>query len=137
MKKNILLIDDNPDDLEFYTDLFKSASADYSVLTATNLEDALAIFKKNEIYCTFVDYYIPELNGLKVLETLMEHNKGKVLAGVILTGDPNQSIQAEAARRGALDYILKDVANTPEQIENVIKKTVSWAESLNEMHSKV
>ena len=131
MKKNILIIDDSPDDLAFYCELLTNSSQDYTVYTTDNAEEAIEIFSNQRIYCTFIDYALPEMNGLKILEVMNQKTEGKVLPVVILTGEPNQTIQAEAARKGALDYVIKDVANTPEQIETVIQKTVSWADDLN------
>ena len=131
MSKNILLIDDNPNDLYLYTRLLNQASKDYEVHTAQSLEEAISVYNRHDIYCTFIDYYLPMMNGINILEALHDEAKGRVLAVIILTGEPHQAIQAEAARRGALDYIIKDVTNTPEQLEAVINKTVGWAASLN------
>lgn len=135
MSKKILLIDDSPDDLDIYTRLLSQANKDYEVQTAQTLEEAISLFNRYDIYCTFVDYNLPMMNGIKILEALNEQAKGRVLAIVILTGEPHQTIQAEAARRGALDYIVKGITNTPEQLEAVIKKTVGWAASLNKRQS--
>ncbi len=131
MPKNILIIDDNSDDLEFYKDLLEHSQEDYAVFTAESGEEALEISASQNIYCTFVDYYLPEMNGVKILEALHVQSKGKMLPVVILTGEPHQTIQAEAARKGALDYIVKDVANTTEQMSDVIEKVVGWAHDLN------
>ena len=129
-KLTILIIDDNPEDLEFYSDLLKQGEGNYDILTAQDGEEALALSKDNDIDCTFIDYYLPEMNGMKILEALQDQAKSDILPVVILTGEPNQTIQAEAARKGALDYIVKDVTNTPEQIESVIQKTMDWADGL-------
>ena len=132
MKKTILLIDDNPDDLEFYADLLKQIQDDYEILTAENGADGLKIFSQKKIYCAFVDYNLPEMNGLKILERFNEQSQGGVLPIVILTGEPNQKIQAQAARKGALNYLVKDTTNTSVQLQAVIKKTVAWAVALNQ-----
>ncbi len=129
-KLTILIIDDNPEDLEFYTNLLKQGEGDYDIFTAQDGEEALMLSKDKNIDCTFVDYYLPEMNGMKILEALQKQAGNDILPAVILTGEPNQTIQAEAARKGALDYIVKDVTNTPEQIEAVIRKTMDWADGL-------
>ena len=131
MTKNILIIDDNPDDLEFYQGLLTTSKQNYTIYTAENAATAVKISAEHDIYCTFIDYNLPEMNGLKILEALNQQAEGKILPVVILTGEPKQTIQAEAARKGALDYIVKDVTNTLEQMEAVINKTVSWAADLN------
>jgi len=131
MTRNILIIDDNADDLEFYADLFREISNDIVVHSAKNAAEGLALFKANDIFCTFIDYYLPEENGVKILEQLNGLSRGKVLPVVIFTGSPSQTIQVEAARKGALDYIVKDSANTPQQLAAVMNKTVEWADELN------
>jgi len=131
MTKHILLIDDNPDDLEFYANILNHLDEEYQIHTAESYDEAIPLFNSHDIYCTFIDYNLPEMNGIKILEKLNDLANGKVLAVVILTGEPHQTIQAEAARRGALDYIVKGMATTPEQLEAVISKTVDWAENLN------
>lgn len=137
MTKNILIIDDNLDDLEFYSDLLNKAKGSYTVYTAQDGEQALEIFKKQDICCTFIDYHLPNMNGVKIFEALQQIAKGMILPVVILTGEPNQTIRAEAARKGALDYIVKDIANTSEQMEAVIQKTVNWAAELNKKQGSI
>lgn len=137
MSKQILLIDDSPDDLDIYSRLLSQANKDYEIQTAQTLEEAILVFNRYDIYCTFVDYNLPMMNGIKILEALNDQAKGKVLAIIILTGEPRQTIQAEAARRGALDYIVKGITNTPEQLETVINKTVGWAASLNKKQTNL
>lgn len=131
MTTNILMIDDNPDDLDFYSDLLSQTKQEFQVITAENGEQAMEIFASNIIHCTFIDYNLPEMNGVKILELLSESGKGTVFPLVILTGEPNQTVQAEAARKGALNYFVKDTTNTPEQLEEIIDKTVEWAAALN------
>ena len=132
MSKKILLIDDNPDDLYVYTRLLNQANKNYEILTAETLEEAVLAHDRHDIYCTFIDYNLPMVNGINILDALNDRAKGRVLAVIILTGEPHQTIQAEAARRGALDYIIKDSTNTPEQLDDIINKTAAWAASLNE-----
>ena len=59
---NILIIDDNPDDLEFYTELLGRPTGDYSyeVFLAEDANAGLSIFKENKIDCTFIDFNMPE-----------------------------------------------------------------------------
>lgn len=130
MEKNILIIDDNPDDLEFYGGLLSQSEANYTVLFAPDGEAAIDIAKELDIYCVFIDYYLPEMNGIKILNALQSLRPDKTLPTVILTGEPTQKVQAEAARQGALDYIVKDLTNSTQQLDAVIEKVVSWSNTL-------
>lgn len=131
MQENILLIDDNPDDIEFYKHLIEQSENEYKVHTAQSASSAFDIFSKNDIYCVLIDFQMPELNGLQILEELQKISENKIIPMVILTGEPHQKVQAQAARMGALDYVVKDITNSAEQIDSVINKTVKWANELN------
>ena len=132
-KRTILIIDDSPDDLEFYSQLLRRSNGayNYSVLTAESAEEGIEIFQVHTVDCTFVDYNMPENDGLSVIETLRKSSNSAHVPMVILTGEPHQSVQAEAARQGALDYILKDSVNSSETLERVIDKVINWSEALN------
>lgn len=129
--RTILIIDDNPDDLEYYTDLLKDSPNHYKVMVAETSEEGLKTFQKHKIDCTFVDYNLPTQDGIEVLEELMRYNGGKQLPILILTGERQQGVQAEAARKGALDYIIKGVHITPEQLDGMIQKVIDWAGQIN------
>jgi len=137
MPKHILLIDDNPDDLEFYCDLLQNSQDQYIVHVATTTREALDIFATQQIFCTFIDYNLPGTNGIQILEALADLKANQVLPIVILTGEPSQTVQAEAARRGALNYIVKNTTNTTELLDSVILKTTQWAHELNQKNTKV
>ena len=125
--KRILIIDDSPDDLEFYADLLSNCKSRYEVITCESANEGLAILKNQEIHCTFIDYNMPEMDGVEALNKF-RRDISKNTAIVILTGEPHQKVQAEAARKGALDYIVKDSHNSSEQLEQIINKVLRWTE---------
>lgn len=59
---------------------------------------------------------MPEGNGLSVIDQLQKSAKNVNIPAAILTGEPHQKAQAETARQGVLDYIMKDKVNVPRQI---------------------
>ena len=135
---NILIVDDNPDDLRLYTKLILDAGNHYQVFTAVTAEEAYAIFDQQPVDCAFIDFHMPDANGLRLIERLREKSAGRVLPLILFTGDGSQKIQAEAARRGAMYYMLKDMENlTPDLMDQIIRKVMSWAEDLNSHRVKV
>lgn len=128
---SVLIIDDNPDDLEFYMDLLAHSEMKPKVHTAETVEAGMAIFLNETIDCILIDYFLPEQNGVDVLEDINKLSN-RPIAMVILTGEPHQKIQAEAARKGALDYIVKDAHTTPEQLEDTIRKVIGWVNNGDE-----
>ncbi|MBP1853546.1 response regulator [Rhizobium halophytocola] len=135
---NILIVDDNPDDLRLYSELIGAAGDHYTVFTATSAEEALSLFERYPIDCAFIDFHMPDANGLRTIERLQEKVAGRALPLVLFTGDGSQKIQAEAARRGAMDYMVKDMeSTTPEQIDLTIRKVIAWADDLNKNRIRV
>ena len=130
--KNILIIDDNRDDIEFYSDLINQIDDNYKVYTAIDFLEGISVFENYNIDCTFLDYKLPEMNGLMILEVLRKKNNNKAMPIIILTGENRREIRAESARQGALDFLVKDMnTTTPEQLDAVIKKVIKRANELN------
>ncbi len=132
-QRTILLIDDNPDDLSFYTDLLKRTSGEYSysIITASNSEQGVQAFQSNDIDCTFVDFNMPGLDGLATVNALQKIAGHENVPVVLITGEPTQRIQANAARAGAMDFIVKEAITSSEQLERVINKVIAWATELS------
>ena len=132
-KRQILIIDDSLDDLEFYARLLTKSSShyEYKVWTAEGPSRGLEIFKSQKIDCTFIDFHMPEMDGLAVVDLLQKEKSEKHLPMVLLTGEHHQGIQAKAARQGALDYVIKDSISCSQSFEKIINKVISWANVLN------
>ena len=59
--------------------------------------------------CVLLDYHLPDLNGLEFLAELRD-DVGEISVPVMmLTGADNASVAVEAMKRGAQDYLVKDV----------------------------
>lgn len=128
---NILIIDDNPDDLEFYSDLLARCQKEYRVTTAETAADGLELIKQQTYDCTFIDFNIPDMDGVEILKNMRQYS-ASVPATIMWTGEPHQKIQAEAAREGALNYIVKDAYMSPEELEEAVTQVIDWAQQLNE-----
>lgn len=126
----ILIIDDNPDDLEFYEDLLSRCKEKYKIYTAEDAEEGLKVFREKHIDCTLIDFDLPKKNGIQILQEITELSKGYAPT-VILTGNTSQKIRIEAARNNALDFLRKDAHMTPIELESTIQKVMRWAKNLN------
>ena len=59
--------------------------------------------------CVLLDYHLPDMNGLEFLAEL-RNDLGEIPVPVMmLTGADNASVAVEAMKRGAQDYLVKDV----------------------------
>ena len=83
--------------------------------------------------CVLLDYHLPDLNGLEFLAALTSDTGEIAIPVMMLTGADNTTIAVEAMKRGARDYLIKDVEQQylellPAVIERVLKERRILAE---------
>jgi len=110
----ILLVEDNPVDLDLTIRAFKSQRLENPIVTARNGEEALAFVEKWENgeaipVIILLDLKMPKVNGLEVLKVLKSHAKFSTIPIVILTTSSESSDVHEAYQLGANSYIVKPV----------------------------
>lgn len=135
---NILLIDDNPTDREFYRILLSERDGQFNVYEADNTQIAIDIFKNENIDCILLDFYMPEANGIELIDDLkdtLDIAPGLHLPIIILTGNPDENVLVEATNKGILSYLMKDSVKTAEQLETEIFRTINWVKKLNKDNS--
>lgn len=101
--KNILVVDDE----ESLRWVLKKGleKRGYNVHTAENGKTALSFLSKNEYLLIFLDIFLPDINGLKLLEDIKKEREDIVV--VIMTAQGTMKITIEAMQKGAYDYITK------------------------------
>ncbi|MBN2635856.1 MAG: response regulator [Prolixibacteraceae bacterium] len=110
----ILIVEDNPVDLDLTLRAFKSQKLDNPILTARDGEEALAFIKKWEKgeprpVVILLDLKMPRVNGLEVLKELKTHPRLKTIPVVVLTTSSESIDVREAYQLGANSYIVKPV----------------------------
>ena len=107
-KEHILLIDDEPDDVELASGVLQSKIAHGSITIARTAEEGLILAGQQDWTMIFLDHKLPGKNGLEVLPEirLLAPDAGIVM----LTGHEGTEIAIAALRAGA-DYYLKKSAN--------------------------
>ena len=109
-KKNVLIVDDDPDVLEMLKQLLEKL--EYTPFVASNGEQGLKIIDKNKIDVVVSDLVMPEMNGMELLKRV-KSRKGDI-PFVMITGYPTIETAVEAIKKGAYDYLTK-----PFQVEDV------------------
>lgn len=101
--KNILVVDDE----ESLRWVLKKGleKRGYNVHTAENGRTALSFLSKNEYLLIFLDIFLPDINGLKLLEDIKKEREDIVV--VIMTAQGTMKSTIEAMQKGAYDYITK------------------------------
>lgn len=94
-----------------------SLNPDYEVEIFTNGKQCLHNLYKNPSVIT-LDYNMPGLSGLEVLNKIKEFNPE--LPVIIVSGQKDISTAVELLKQGAYDYVLKD-DDTKERLWNIIR----------------
>jgi len=109
-KRNVLIVDDDPDVLSMLERLLKKL--EYNPLVAQNGEEAVQIIDSNKIDVVVSDLVMPEMDGMELLKRV-KSRKGDI-PFLMITGHPTIETAVEAIKKGAYDYLTK-----PFQVEEV------------------
>jgi len=106
MKKTILIIDDEPDIRQSMSDIFSDEG--YNVITAEDGNEALSQLEKETPDLIFLDIWLPDSDGLKLLPGLKkEHPQVPV---IMISGHGTIETAVQATKLGAFDFIEKPLS---------------------------
>lgn len=101
----ILYVDD--DFSSFFMDLIScKIKKKIRLFIASSGKEALKILSEKNIHIVFLDYSLPDMNGLELIEKMRREREGLLI--VMITKYGNDKIATEAMKKGALDYIAKN-----------------------------
>ena len=118
-KKIILLVEDNPDDVELTMRALKKNNIQNEVVVAPDGAEALDYLFGTGKYTgrntsitpqiVLLDLKLPKVSGLEVLQRLREDGRTKLLPVVILTSSKEEQDLVDGYSLGANSYIRKPV----------------------------
>jgi len=117
--KKILLVDDDASIRELYK--LKLSDADFDILEASNISEALKCAKEEQPDLIFLDILLPEENGLEILRQLKEEDETADIPVIILTILKDESNKKKAKTLGAKDYLVKSQI-VPDDVVKAAKK---------------
>lgn len=116
MERNkILIVDDTPDNVKLLKTILKDVECE--IIVATDGEEALNKTFEEQPDLVLLDYMLPKLDGMKVLERIKEWNKD--IAVVIITAYGSERVAVETMRKGGEDYIINKPLRKKEVLEVV------------------
>lgn len=132
---NILIIEDEEADRDLYKQYLEENGADFNFLEAASGEIGIEIFKQknDEIDCVLLDYHLPDMNGIKVLQEIQDIRPMTAIA--MLTGQGDEMLAVDAMKHGAQDYISKNVIN-PKSLRRVVDTTIEHVALLNRVEEQ-
>ncbi len=132
---NILVIDDEKSIRNTLKEIFEYEN--HQVVLAENGPGGIELFEKNDFDVVLCDIKMPEMDGIEVLERILE--KSRDVPVIMISGHGNIDTAVEAIKKGAYDFIEKPldlnrllvtVRNAMERIDlvtqtKVLKRKVS------------
>ncbi len=113
----IVLIEDNPADIELTLDALEKRNLSNKVKVLTDGEQALDyLFAHCTLYgsenCPFLillDLKLPKISGLEVLEKIRSDERTKMIPVVVLTSSEEEKDRIKSYKLGVNSYIVKPV----------------------------
>ncbi len=125
MKRTILIAEDEE---KMRRILEINLQDEYRVLLAKDGEEALRLFKENEIHLLLTDLKMPERDGLSLL-----HEVKRLLPEIpviLITAYGTIESAVHAMKEGATDYLLKPIRM--EEVELVVQRALLQSDLMNE-----
>ena len=133
----IVLVEDNPDDVELTLKAFKEYHLTNDIVVARDGEEALDILfqgRKENVGqrpdLILLDLKLPKVDGLEVLRQVKSNPETKVIPVIILTSSKEENDLAQSYRLGVNSYIRKPV--NFEKFMEVVKQLGLYWILLNE-----
>jgi two-component system, sensor histidine kinase and response regulator len=101
----VLIIDDDPVDRMAVIRAFKEADFRTELLEAIDCTSGLILANSHQFDCIFIDYRLPDGNGIELLQKLRE--QGVRVPIVSLTGQNDDRVAVDLMKAGASDYLSK------------------------------
>lgn len=118
MRRKILVVEDDPDQLEVIRLSLKAAG--FAIGTAANGTDALVKTRSISPDLIILDLMLPGLNGFDVCESLRRDPATASVPIIILTGLCSQFGRFAGLESGANDFLLKPF--DPQQLVSKVEK---------------
>ena len=102
---SIIVVDDSPND----TAIFERAAKTFGIRRAhyfASAEHALQFLRRDGADVALIDYQLPGMNGLRLLEEIRREFPGTDV--ILVTGARDERVAAEAIKLGAKEFLSKD-----------------------------
>jgi len=124
----ILIVDDEPSILDSITMVLNTEG--YETDTCLNGAAALQKVSNQEYDLVLLDIKMPKMDGIEVLERMMEINKNLVV--IMISGHGTIETAVEATRKGAYNFLQKPLPDLYE-LKLTIKNAIDYKKSRDEL----
>lgn len=117
----VLIVDDDIVDRMLVQRSLKNAGMKVTFAEAENCAVAMQILERQSFDCIFVDYQLPDRDGLSLVQSIRDLNITCPI--VALTGQGDEQIAVELMKAGATDYLSK-TRIAPESLAQSLRNAV-------------
>ena len=118
---HLLLVDDDPNQVEVIRHFFSRQSPNAKLTVAENGRICLEKLSKAKFSVVLLDYSLPAMDGLQVFEEIQRREYDVPV--IIVTGRGNESIAVEAMKKGVYDYVVKK-SGYEKFLPSIVEKTI-------------
>lgn len=106
----LLLIDDDELDRQIVTRALDKSSITCTVVQAITAADGLKLAEEQKFDAIFLDYRLPDMDGLDVLKVL-RGGQFEAVTVIMLSSHEDETLAEKCLEAGAQDFLLKDEVN--------------------------
>lgn len=106
-KRKVLVVDDSPTERFFIADILGKSG--YTVLTAENGDEAVAIAKAEKPGVVVMDVVMPGLSGFQVTRALSRDPATESIPVIIVSSKDAETDRIWGLRQGAREYLIKPI----------------------------
>lgn len=118
----ILIVEDELIDQKLIKRAINNSGIISEVHIVSNAHSAFEIVDAHSFDCIFIDYVLPELNGIEVVKKLTEMNVKAAM--IVITSQTDEQLADLAIAAGATNYLTKSLIS-PEGISLIIRNSLS------------
>ncbi len=124
-RPTLLLVDDDRRILQVLAAQLERQN--YTVITASSSERALAALARAPICLALVDYHLPDMTGIELTRRIKQ--MAPHIAVIAITGQGNPKVAMQMLREGAIEYFEKPLKE-PDRLYDCIRKAVAAQEGV-------
>jgi two-component system nitrogen regulation response regulator NtrX len=102
----ILVIDDESNIITVMSDILQDEG--HTVFSAPNGKSGLAFLSKNEVDLVFLDVWLPDMDGLEIIEKIRSSDEDTPV--IMISGHASIDIAVKSTKLGAYDFIEKPLS---------------------------
>ena len=103
---HVLVVDDDEVDRMLVKRTLKQTHPQITIIEAENCRSALALIQQQPFDCAFIDYNLPDGNGVELVSQF--RSLGIKFPLIALTGQGDEQVAVDLMKAGASDYIKKN-----------------------------